>query len=65
MAMTIGDSSSMHVDSGNALEIKTAKLAKDQMELEGKMAVELIQAAAIQPVNPPTASSGNNINIKA
>jgi hypothetical protein len=65
MAMTIGDTSSIHVDSGNALEIKTAKLAKDRMEQEGKMAVELIEAAALPQVNPPTASSGNNINIKA
>lgn len=64
MTISVGDTSSMHVESGNVLELKTAKMAKDQMELEGKMAVELIQSAAIPQVNPPTASSGNNINIK-
>ncbi|NMP32320.1 cytoplasmic protein [Thalassotalea sp. M1531] len=65
MALTVGNSGSVHVDSGNALEIKGAQLAKDQMELEGKMALELIQAAAVPEVNPPTVSSGNTINIKA
>jgi len=65
MALTVGKSTSVHIDSGNALELKGAKMAKDQMELEGKMALELIQAAELPNVNPPTASSGNNINIKA
>ncbi|WP_448211645.1 cytoplasmic protein [Colwellia sp. MEBiC06753] len=66
MTITIHGNSSMNVDSGSALEIKGAKMAKDQMEIEGKMALELIESAAasIPNVNPPTLSSGNNVNIK-
>ncbi|MCH2057125.1 MAG: hypothetical protein MK214_11095 [Thalassotalea sp.] len=65
MTLSVGSTGSIHVDSGNALEIKGAQMAKDQMELEGKMALDLIESANIQNVNPPTATSGNNINIKA
>lgn len=44
--------------------VLTAKKAKDQKEIEGKMAMDLIQSANIN-TQTPVGSSGHNINIKA
>ncbi|MFD2166729.1 hypothetical protein ACFSJY_10715 [Thalassotalea euphylliae] len=64
MSLTIGNTDPVQTKAGTATELKTANLAKNQQELEGQMALNLIQSAAPAAVQPPTASSGNNINIK-
>lgn len=69
MSITVGNSEAVQAAQGNtatAHGVKTAQLAKGQQELEGQMAMDLIASAtsALQTIAPPTASSGNNINIK-
>jgi len=50
-------------------ELLSASLSKTQQKQEGKMALALIDAASPSPapstVQSPTATMGNNINIKA
>jgi len=66
MSITIHSSSAVQSASGDALEISVAKKAQNQQEVEGQMAVQLIEAAAstLESLPAPTASSGNTINIK-
>ncbi|QOL25009.1 hypothetical protein LP316_11925 [Thalassotalea sp. LPB0316] len=66
MSITIHSSSAVQTASGDALEIAVAKKAQNQQEIEGQMAVQLIEAAAssLDSLPAPTASSGNNVNIK-
>ncbi|MCT8985350.1 cytoplasmic protein [Shewanella phaeophyticola] len=61
MTISVNAPSSMPttIDSGNSL--KVAVMAKDQQEVEGQMALQLIEAAAPQPVG----NSGHNINTTA
>lgn len=64
MSITIGSSNTnTEINTGHAL--LTAKKMQDQQELEGQMAVALIEGASIDAAAlPTTSSSGNNINIK-
>ncbi len=66
MSITIHSSSAVQSASGDALELAVAKKAQNQQELEGQMAVQLIEAAAssLESLPAPTATSGNNVNIK-
>lgn len=66
MALTIGNTEAVQTDINTGHALKTANLVKDGKEREGQMAMELIASAtsAIQNLPAPTASSGNNINIK-
>ncbi|WP_206485736.1 cytoplasmic protein [Thalassotalea sp. G2M2-11] len=66
MSITIGSSSAVQTNTESAQAILTAKKAQTQQEIEGQMALKLIESA-----NPETAAmpavgnSGHNINIKA
>lgn len=64
--LSVGSSTPANVNGANALEVKGVQRENSQIEKEGQMAVDLIESSAGGgQVNPPTASSGNNINIKA
>ncbi|MEW6991658.1 cytoplasmic protein [Colwelliaceae bacterium 6441] len=65
MAITLNSPNSIttNIDTGHAL--LTAKKVQNQQELEGQMAVQLIQSAGLDSSALPTAgNSGHNINIK-
>jgi hypothetical protein len=65
MSITIASSNapSTDIDTGHAL--LTAKKVQNQQEIEGKMAVKLIEGASLDATALPTSgSSGQNINIK-
>lgn len=63
MSLTLNnDNQVREVTTGHAL--KTANLSKDQQELEGKMAIDLIESANIGELAQPIGNSGQNINIK-
>jgi len=66
MALTIGNNDAVQTDIKTGHALKTAGLVKESKEREGQMAMDLIASAtsAIQNLPAPTASSGNNINIK-
>ncbi|WP_144211140.1 cytoplasmic protein [Shewanella donghaensis] len=63
MAISVNAPSSMptNIDSGNSL--KMAVMAKGQQEVEGQMALDLIEAAL--PPTQPVGNSGHNINTTA
>ncbi len=64
MALSIGSTSSVQTNHGSATQIKTAQVAKSQQQLEGEMALKLIESANVDAVSLPTTSnSGQNINI--
>ena len=63
MSLTMNnDNAVTEITTGHAL--KTANLAKNQQELEGQMAINLIESASIDGLAMPIGNSGNNINIK-
>lgn len=62
MSININSTSSIQTNDSTAVGIKTAQKAKGQQELEGQMALNLIQSAAIVP--PPSGNAGNTVNIK-
>ena len=64
MSLSIGNTDAVQSNVDTAHGIKTAQKAKSQQELEGQMALNLIQSANVNAVPAPTATSGNNINIK-
>ncbi len=66
MSITIGTTAPLLTNTDTAQGVLTAKKAQSQQELEGQMAIDLIQSAtaAIANVPAPTPTSGNNINIK-
>lgn len=64
MALSIGNTDNVQTNVSTAHGIKTAQNAKNQQELEGQMALNLIASANVNQVPAPTATSGNNINIK-
>ncbi|GAA0818831.1 hypothetical protein KO495_04335 [Colwellia sp. D2M02] len=65
MSITIGGSaSSVQTNTDTGFALKTANLAKKQQELEGQMAIQMIQSASIDNVAPASGSVGSNINIK-
>lgn len=69
MTLSIGNidnsqATSVQTNTNTAQGIKTAQKANSQAEIEGQMALNLIASAGINSVPAPTATSGNNINIK-
>lgn len=67
MSITINPSSPSTAQSSSASEgaqLLTAALAKNNQELEGQMALQLIQSANTSSLPAPTGVSGNNVNIK-
>jgi len=65
MSITIGTPDAVQTNTATAHAIKTANLSKSQTELEGQMALNLIQSASVDSVALPTSgNSGQNINIK-
>jgi len=64
MTLAINNTSPTVTNTESAAAIKTAQLAQDQMSIEGKMAMDLIQSAALPSVPAPVGNSGHNINIK-
>ena len=64
MSLTINSNNSVQTNTETAHAIKTAQLAKGQQEMEGHLALDLIQSAAgTQLASPPVGNSGHNINI--
>ena len=62
MSLTLNNENAVReVTTGHAL--KTANLSKDQQELEGQMAIDLIESAYIGSLAQPIGNSGQKINI--
>ncbi|MDO6446919.1 hypothetical protein Q4493_14180 [Colwellia sp. 1_MG-2023] len=65
MSITIASSNPVNSDIETGHALLTAKKVQGQQELEGQMAVKLIEGASVDAAQlPTTASSGHNINIK-
>ena len=67
MSLSIGNNNQTvqnNVDTAHGL--KTAKIAQSQQEIEAEMALKLIESANLNAVSlpAPTATSGQNVNIK-
>lgn len=64
MSLTIGSSDPVQTNTESAHAILTAQKAKSQQEIEGQMALKLINSASIDTAAmPPVGNSGHNINI--
>lgn len=65
MSISINSNNSVQMNTESAVAIKTAQKANNQQELEGQMALKLIQSATtVEQVAAPIGNSGHNINIK-
>lgn len=64
MSISIGQNSSVAAKVSSGEEFLTAAVAKSQQELEGKMALQLIQAANVTNLPAPSGNSGFQVNIK-
>ena len=64
MSISVDQSSSVASKSTSGAEFLTAAVSKSQQELEGKMALQLIQSANPTNLPAPTGNSGFQINIK-
>ena len=64
MSLNINSQSAIQTNTESAVAIKTAQKAKSQQEIEGQMAMKLIETAAVDNVPAPQGNAGNNINIK-
>ncbi|TYK66848.1 hypothetical protein [Colwellia echini] len=65
MSISIGQSSSVAAQSSASAEFLNAAVAKSQQELEGQMALQLIQSAGpVASATAPSGNIGNHINIK-
>ena len=63
MSITLNnDNTHTEINTGHAL--KTAALQKSHQELEGEIAIKLIDSANIDVLTAPVGNSGQNINIK-
>ncbi len=62
MAVTISSANLQPNMSHGDVGVKVAQMAKDQQEMQGKMALQLINAAAPQA---PVGNTGHNINTTA
>jgi len=65
MSISLGQNNSVTAQSTSGAELLTAALAKSQQELEGEMALQLIQSASPTNLPAPSGNSGFNVNIKA
>jgi len=66
MSITLNTQSDIPLKTNSAVAIKTANLSKSQLEVEGQMALNLIQSATTVLQSPPvtTGSVGSIVNIK-
>lgn len=67
MSLSIGNTSSVQNNTETAQGVLVAKKAQSQTELEGQMAINLIESATsalTQSIAAPVGNSGNNVNIK-
>lgn len=65
MSITIGNSDPVATKTESAHSILTAKKAQSQQEIEGQMALKLIDSANVNgATSPPVGNSGHIINIK-
>ena len=64
MSISVDQSSSVASKATSGAECLTAAVSKSQQELEGKMALQLIQSANPTNLPAPTGNSGFQINIK-
>jgi len=64
MSISVGQNSSVAAQETSGAELLTAALSKRQQEVEGKMALQLIQSASVDNLPTPSGSSGFNVNIK-
>lgn len=67
MSLTIGNNDSMQNNTETSQGVLVAKKAQTQTEIEGQMALNLIESATsalTQSIPSPVGNSGNNINIK-
>ena len=64
MSITLNHSDSGQGNIETAVAVKMMQKAKQQQELEGQMALQLIDTAGQAAVPAPTASAGQHINIK-
>ncbi len=64
MSITIGSSDAIQSNTNTAHGILMAKKAQSQQEIEGDMALKLINSASVESVAmPPVGNIGHNINI--
>lgn len=65
MSITLGSTDTVQTSTDSAHAILTAKKAQSQQEIEGQMALKLINSASIDvAAMPAVGNSGHNINIK-
>jgi hypothetical protein len=64
MSISVGQNGSVAAKASSGEEFLTAAVAKSQQELEGKMALQLIQAANVINLPVPSGNIGFEINIK-
>ena len=64
MSINISQNNSVAAPSSSGAELLTAALSKGQQEMEGKMALQLIQSANVNNVPAPVGNSGFQVNIK-
>ncbi len=65
MSITLGSTDSVQTNTDTSHAVLTAKKAQTQQEIEGQMALKLINSASVDTVAlPPVGNSGHNINIK-
>lgn len=65
MAVTISSANLQPNMSHGDVGVKVAQMAKDQQEMQGEMALQLINAAAPQAPQAPVGNTGHNINTTA
>ena len=64
MAINLESNNSASSPPSSGAELLTAALAKSQQEIEGEMALQLIQSASVINVPAPVGNIGTQINIK-
>ena len=64
MSISVDQSSSVAAKATSGAEFLTAAVSKSQQELEGQMALQLIQSANSTNLPAPTGNSGFQVNIK-
>ena len=64
MSIAINSTTPAQTNTDTGVALKTAGLAKSQQELEGQMALNLIQSAVVTNIPSPVGNTGSQINIK-
>lgn len=64
MSIALGQHNAIVDQPGSGAELLTAAVAKSQQELEGEMALQLIQSVNSSSQSKPTGNSGFQVNIK-